>query len=116
MYVEDGQALKDLFKHHSQIYLNEKLFLFDSNNLPSISCGSQMLQKVVWKQKIERAEDLNQSLVDFFNFIWSETIGSLEELLELSDDEASGKKVLKITNQQVRKRESNTTKKKRELT
>lgn len=102
MYVEDGQALKDLFKHHSQIYLNEKLYSFDSNNLPNFSCGSQMLQKVAWKHKIERAEDLKQSLIDFFNFIWSETIGSLEEVLELSDDEASGKKMLKITNQQVK--------------
>lgn len=52
---------------------------------------------------VERAEDLKQSLVDFLNFIWSETIGSLEDVLQLSEDEASGKKVLKISNQQVRK-------------
>lgn len=50
---------------------------------------------------VERADDLKQSLVDFLNFIWSETIGSLEEVLQLSEDEGTGRKVLKITNQQV---------------
>lgn len=58
--------------------------------------------KVASKYMVERAEDLKQSLVDFLNFIWSETIGSLEEVLELSNDEKTGdKKRLKITNQQV---------------
>lgn len=50
---------------------------------------------------VEQADDMKQSLIDFLNFIWSEAIGSLEEVLELSDEE-DGRKVLKITNQQVR--------------
>lgn len=41
------------------------------------------------------------STIDFLNYIWSETIGSLEDVLELAQDEDSQKKVLKITNQQV---------------
>ena len=59
------------------------------------------LEKVAWKNMVEQADDMKQSLIDFLNFIWSEAIGSLEEVLELSDEE-DGRKVLKITNQQVR--------------
>lgn len=59
------------------------------------------LEKVAWKNLVEQADDMKQSLIDFLNFIWSEAIGSLEEVLELSDEE-NGRKVLKITNQQVR--------------
>ena len=57
-------------------------------------------KKSAWTSIIEKAL-LDMSTIDILNYIWSETIGSLEDVLELAEDEDSQKKVLKITNQQV---------------
>lgn len=121
IYAENGHILKEIFKHHSQHFLNDKLYSYDQN-LPNFTCGSSILikvtniikqtniinqilyyytiQKSAWTSIIEKAL-LDMSTIDFLNYIWSETIGSLEDVLELAQDDDSQKKVLKITNQQV---------------
>lgn len=92
-YDQDGKSIYELFKHQAKPYLDERFYKYDQI-LPDKKCGSQILQKLVCNSSIQKPDKLDDDLVEFLNYIWSESVGNLRDIFKFDD-------FLNITHQQV---------------
>jgi poly [ADP-ribose] polymerase len=64
-----------------------------------------MLQKMNLKSAVSKTEQLSQTLVDFLNYIWGESIGNLDEILDMGSINSENTAFMNISIEQVEKAE-----------
>lgn len=59
----------------------DERFYSHTTVLSGTEMGSQRLQEIAWKNTVANTLKLDKPVADFVDYIWTETVGDLEEIL-----------------------------------
>ncbi|CAF0733970.1 unnamed protein product [Brachionus calyciflorus] len=80
-YSDDSYEIYELFRHLTKSFMNQKIYKYDKILMNSKS-GSTRLQNEYVKSLVENSSLMSEDLVNFLNYIWSESIGNLNKIFQ----------------------------------